>query len=152
MGILALRHATLILLLALACSCSQKEQDVRRDGGSDISSPTTTISTEETPRSDVARSISIEEVSSLLSSELTISQLESRIGSPVVRSGGNWGNIMYALPKGRHLFFFFKGDFVTGARYGGTEIAGVSPKIYRMKVELRMRAGRQYVLYELGCV
>ncbi len=121
------RQATLILLLALACSCSQ----------------------EETPRYDAARTISIEEVRSLLSSELTISQLESRIGSPVVRSGGNWGNIMYGLPKGQHLFFFFKGNFVTGARYGGTEIKGVSPKIYGMKVELRMRAGRQSVLYEL---
>jgi hypothetical protein len=47
------------------------------------------------------------------------------------------------------LCFFFKGNFVTGARYGGTEITGVSPKICRMKVELRMRGGRQSVLYEL---
>jgi hypothetical protein len=135
MGVSRLGQATLILLLVLACSCSQKEQNVRQNGSSGISSTTVTISAEE--------------VRSLLSSELSISQLESTIGSPVVRSGGNWGNIMYALPNGRYLFFFFKGNFVTGARYDGTEITGVSPKIHKMNMQLRVRAGKQSVLYEL---
>jgi len=56
---------------------------------------------------------------------------------------------LYTLRNKRYLVFFFKGNFVTGARFDSTEITGVSPKIYRMRVESRVRVGVPSLLIEL---
>jgi len=68
----------------------------------------------------------------MLSVKLTREELESRLGSPIIKPKGNWGNLMYEMPDKKYLFFFFKGPHVTGARFDKTEIKGIEPKTYKM--------------------
>lgn len=91
-------------------------------------------------------SISLSEIQEMLKGELTVAQVQQRLGKPVLESDQAWGNLMYQLPEEKWLVFFFKGPYVTGARYDRTEIAGIPPTVHELFVKLEV-ADRKIVWY-----
>ena len=74
----------------------------------------------------------------MLGKELTVGQLKQRLGKPLGIAGETWGCMEYALPGTKFVTFWFKGPYVTEARYDQTEIRGISPKMHRVLVEFRV--------------
>lgn len=117
-----LLFAASVTLISALCGCNQPEPP-----------KVTVASTRPVADSPLAR-LSLDEARQMLNKELTVAQVKERLGKPVAESDQSWGNLMYRLADGNYLFFFFKGPYVTGARYGQTEVQGVSPTIHRLLV------------------
>ena len=84
-------------------------------------------------RNEVA--LSLATVQEMLSKELTREEVEAKLGKPIVRPEGNWGNLMYRTPENKYVFFWFKGPYIYGAEYGDVEVKGVQPRTYKMNVD-----------------
>jgi hypothetical protein len=91
---------------------------------------------QKTPKSTDCRTvaISLSEVQKMLSAVLTRKELEKKLGPPCLpdRRKENWGILSYEMSDGKHLSFWFKGSFITEARFDRTDILGVSPPIAHM--------------------
>lgn len=83
--------------------------------------------------------VSLEQVRTLLSKQLTVEELKRRLGKPTFEHEGNWGWITYELPARKPLSFGFKGNFVVSAKYDRTGIAVVSPVIHRLHISMELK-------------
>ena len=81
--------------------------------------------------------LSLSNVKSMLSKELTINELYEKLGSPLTVTENNYGSIIYQTDKGKYITFSFKGPYVVGARYGDTSIEGVSTDILKLRVNYK---------------
>ena len=86
---------------------------------------------------------SLSEIRQMLGKQLTVAQVKQRLGKPVSESEQPWGNLMYPLPDNKWLFFFFKGPYVTGARYDKTDIAGIPAPTHELLVRSEMIGGKR---------
>ena len=74
----------------------------------------------------------------MLKSALTVAEVKQRLGTPVGETAQPWGNLMYRLPDGKWLFFFFKGPYVTEAGYDKTEIKGIAAPTHKLLIQSEM--------------
>jgi len=72
--------------------------------------------------------LSLADVQQMLQKELTVAQVKEQLGVPYWESKHSWGTLSYSLSNGKELDFWFKGQYVTAARYDKTEISGIPSK------------------------
>ncbi len=82
--------------------------------------------------------LSLSNVKSLLSNELTINELYEKLGKPVTATENNYGSIIYQTDKGKYITFSFKGHYVVGARHGDMSIKGVSHNIFKLQTKYKL--------------
>jgi hypothetical protein len=82
--------------------------------------------------------LSLRNVKSLLSKELTINELYEKLGTPVTVTKNNYGSIIYPADEGRSIIFSFKGPYVVGAEYRGKSIKGVSHNIFKLQTKYKL--------------
>jgi hypothetical protein len=88
--------------------------------------------------------LSLSNVKSLLSKELTVNELYGKLGTPITATENNFGNIMYKANDGEYIIFSFKGPYVVGARYGDVPIKGVSRNILRLWTKYKQQENGEY--------
>lgn len=84
-----------------------------------------------------AYDLSLRNIKSLLSKELTVNELYEKLGTPVTITENNYGSIIYPTDEGRSIIFSFKGPYVVGARYGDMSIKGVSRSILKLQTKYK---------------
>ena len=91
-----------------------------------------------------AYDLSLSNVKSMLSKELTVNQLYEKLGPPVFAHENNYGNIMYQTDEGEYVIFSFKGPYVVGAKYGDMFIEGDSHNILRLWTKYKQLKNGEY--------